>query len=242
MNQQASNSSEFDYSTLDSEARIIVQQRASEIKSLMRQTVQNIVEIGEKLTQAKAELGHGNFTRWLKYEFEWQERSARNFMRVAEVFKTANFADLDFAASALYLLAAPSTPEVVRETALQLASQGETITYSKAKTLVENHKQTQQNTSTQILPELNSDETNAIKSPDDELVSVSSQTKQSPTVEISQLSEGEIQVTIDYIDVNLSITGREDRVIACLIQMMSNPNVTNKIVRQIESQIDSQVE
>ncbi|GAB4546575.1 MAG: hypothetical protein Tsb0014_41140 [Pleurocapsa sp.] len=66
MNQQASDSNEFDYSALDSEARIIVRQRASEIKSLMRQTVQNILEIGEKLTQAKIELGHGNFTRRLK--------------------------------------------------------------------------------------------------------------------------------------------------------------------------------
>ena len=229
MNQQASNSSEFDYSTLDSEARIIVQQRASEIKSLMRQTVQNIVEIGEKLTQAKAELGHGNFTRWLKYEFEWQERSARNFMRVAEVFKTANFADLDFAASALYLLAAPSVPEVVRETALSMAHNGETITYSKAKNLVENYKQSQQDVSNEV---------NTVEIAEDELIPVSELTEQLPTIEISQVGDREIQVAINYIDVNLNITGQEDRVIACLTQSMSNSNVTNGIVRQIESQID----
>ena len=242
MNQQAPDSNEFDYSTLDSEARIVVQQKASEIKSLMRQTVQNIVEIGQKLTQAKAKLGHGNFTKWLKYEFAWQERSARNFMRAAEAFETTNFADLDFAASALYLLAAPSVPEVVREAALSMARNGETITYSKAKNLVENYKQTQQDTATQSLPEFNFDETNATEIIEDELISVLEQTERSPTVEISQVGDQEIQVAISYINVNLNITGQEDRVIAFLTQSMSDPNVTSEIIRQIESQIDKQVE
>lgn len=61
-------------------------------------------------------------------------------MRVAEVFKTANFANLDFAASALYLFAAPSVPEQARQTALELAERGATITYTKAKNIIDDYK------------------------------------------------------------------------------------------------------
>ena len=123
-----------------------------------------------------------------------------------------------------------------------MARNGETITYSKAKNLVENYKQTQQDTATQSLPEFNFDETNATEIIEDELISVLEQTERSPTVEISQVGDQEIQVAISYINVNLNITGQEDRVIAFLTQSMSDPNVTSEIIRQIESQIDKQVE
>ena len=130
----------FDYSVLDSEARSEVQDRTSEIKSLMRRATQDIIEIGLKLIQVKHCLGHGHFSDWLEAEFEWKERTARNFMRVAEVFKSANFADLSIAASALYLLAAPSTPEPARSEALERARAGDFITITKAKRIVSQHK------------------------------------------------------------------------------------------------------
>ena len=50
----------FDYSVLDSEARSEVQDRTSEIKSLMRRATQDIIEIGLKLIQVKHCLGHGH--------------------------------------------------------------------------------------------------------------------------------------------------------------------------------------
>ena len=68
------------------------------------------------------------------------------------------------------------------------------------------------------------------------------QIEQSPTVEISQVSEREIQVTVSYIDVKLSITGRKDNVIACLTQRMFDPSATSDLVRQIQSQIGTQME
>lgn len=129
----------FDYTALDAETRIVVQQRTGEIKSLMRRTAQDIIEIGLKLTEVKARLGHGSFGGWLKAEFEWSERTAQNFMRVADAFKSATVADL-IAPKALYLLAAPSTPDEARAEALEQASAGGRLSVRQAKELIERHR------------------------------------------------------------------------------------------------------
>lgn len=130
----------FDYDTLDTETRIVVQQRTSEIKTLMRRSAQDIIDIGKKLIEVKARLGHGHFGGWLESEFQWKERTAQNFMMVTEQFKSANFADLSIAPSALYLLAAPSTPEPARTEAIERAQSGEPITHSAAKTIIGEYK------------------------------------------------------------------------------------------------------
>lgn len=130
----------FDYAALDTETRIVVQLRTDEIKTLMRRTAQDIIDIGTKLIDVKQRLGHGAFGTWLKAEFEWTDRTARQFMRVSEVFKTENFSDLKLAPSALYLLAAPSTPEEAVNEALERAENGETITHSTAKAIVAEYK------------------------------------------------------------------------------------------------------
>lgn len=110
----------FDYGSLDSETRIVVQQRTSEIKSLIRQTAQDIIDIGQKLIKVKQQLEHGNFRNWLKAEFEWGISTATKFMHVANRFKCVNLTHLSITASALYLLAAPCTPELASEGALSV--------------------------------------------------------------------------------------------------------------------------
>jgi hypothetical protein len=114
----------------------------------MRRTAQDIFEIGQKLLQVKAKLGHGRFGTWLTVEFDWTERTAQQFMNVARQFKAENFADLQLAPSALYLLAAPSTPPKVRQEAIARAESGETITYKTAKAI----KQEYQNAQSPSLP------------------------------------------------------------------------------------------
>jgi len=69
-------------------------------------------------------------------------------MNVARQFKAENFADLQLAPSALYLLAAPSTPPKVRQEAIARAESGETITYKTAKAI----KQEYQNAQSPRLP------------------------------------------------------------------------------------------
>lgn len=130
----------FDYNALDSETRIVVQQRTSEIKTLMRRTAQDIIDIGAKLIDVKQRLGHGRFGGWLNAEFGWSESAALKMMQVTGAFKSVNFTDLNFGASALYLLAAPSTPDEARAEALERAAAGETITHTIGREIVTTHK------------------------------------------------------------------------------------------------------
>src|ERR1043165_7522478 len=88
----------------------IVETYTAEIKALVGRTAQNIVEIGEKLQAVKAQLEHGLWEEWLRKEFDWGLTSAWNMMRVAARFKSSKIEDLRFDVSALYVLAAPSTP------------------------------------------------------------------------------------------------------------------------------------
>lgn len=126
----------FDYGQLDSETRIVVQQRTGEIKALMKRTAQDIIEIGEKLIEVKERLPHGAFGGWLEAEFEWSEPTAQRFMRVADRFKSVNLTDLTIAPSALYLLAAPSTPDEARQEAISRSEAGERITHKVAKNIL----------------------------------------------------------------------------------------------------------
>ncbi|MBV9390053.1 MAG: DUF3102 domain-containing protein [Chroococcidiopsidaceae cyanobacterium CP_BM_ER_R8_30] len=87
-----------------------VQQQTTEFKSLVGQTAQNIIDVGEKLTNIKSKLGHGNFRKWLKSEFGWSIPTARRFMRVYDRFKSFNLNHLNIVTSALYLLAEPAPP------------------------------------------------------------------------------------------------------------------------------------
>ncbi len=126
----------FDYDSLDSETRSIVRQYTEQIKERLRRAAQNIWEIGQQLTEVKERLGHGYFKDWARAEFDWDIRTAQRFMSVTTTFKNDNLSLLNFAPSALYLLAAPSTPAEARTTVLDQAKLGEVITYTKAKQAV----------------------------------------------------------------------------------------------------------
>ncbi len=131
----------FNYEIFDHNTQISIKQKTTEIKSLIRQTAKDIINVGQKLAEVKQQLKHGEFRNWLKAEFNWSISSATKFMQVSEKFKNVNFTHFNFSASALYILAAPSTPESATEYALQLASRGENITYSLAKLIVKHHKE-----------------------------------------------------------------------------------------------------
>jgi hypothetical protein len=64
----------------------------------------------------KEQLAHGQWVKWLRDEFAWTDRTARNMMSVAERFKSENVSDLRIDISALYVLApAPQHQEVQRD-------------------------------------------------------------------------------------------------------------------------------
>jgi hypothetical protein len=129
---------EFDYASLDAVTSQFVQQQTGEIRILIKRTAQGIVEVGEKLISVKAKLGHGRFGDWLKAEFGWSWDTANRFMNVAKNLKHIPH-NAEFEFRALYLLAAPSTPEPARKEALARAASGEAISYTAAKTIKQKH-------------------------------------------------------------------------------------------------------
>lgn len=157
----------FDYGTLDTETAQFVLQQTSEIKGLFKQTVENILAIGQRLNEVKERLPHGQWLDWLKGEFDWTERTARNYRQVAQQFKSANFSELDIAASALYVLAAPSTSEEAREEALARAQAGERITVSSATDLRAKYTPSKLAPTPDLLAELNPPQSSPrLESPD----------------------------------------------------------------------------
>ena len=59
---------------------------AAEINSIKLQTqkimLQSSIEIGRRLAEAKAAVGHGNWTKWLKQSVDYSDRTAANLMRI----------------------------------------------------------------------------------------------------------------------------------------------------------------
>ncbi|MHC4397147.1 MAG: DNA N-6-adenine-methyltransferase [Planctomycetota bacterium] len=130
----------FEYDQLEQNDRHFIQGRTLEIKSLVKRSARDIVEIGLKLIEVKERLPHGMWGEWLDREFGWTQMTAFRFMNVAIKFN--NLLNLEnFGQSALYLLASPSTPEEAIGEAIDRATQGETITHKTAKEIVKNHKE-----------------------------------------------------------------------------------------------------
>jgi hypothetical protein len=126
----------FYYDLLESKIADKVRTAADRIRDRVKKAVEDIIEVGNDLLAVKEALPHGQFLPWLRSEFGWSERSAQNFMSVAEKFKSAKIADLSIQPSAAYFLAAPSIPDEARERAVEKAEAGEEITIAAAKEIV----------------------------------------------------------------------------------------------------------
>lgn len=236
----------FDYEILDQETQINVKQKTFEIKGLIRQTAQDIFKVGQKLSEVKSQLKHGQFRNWLKTEFNWSVSSATKFMQVSEQFKNVNFTHFNFATSALYVLAAPSTPESARQHALELANRGENITYSLAKLIVKHHKEslgTDSCSSKQLdltAKELNSQLKSPILDVAHEVVSDDEdKMEQSDGVRIVEIkekpkhTEDKIQdFKIVYAGTCIAVEGRPQDLTVLFKKMQNNPQFAEEIFRQ----------
>ncbi|MDJ0572082.1 MAG: DUF3102 domain-containing protein [Pleurocapsa sp. MO_192.B19] len=129
----------FEYSSLDAETLNFVKQQTGEIRLLMKRTTQDIIEIGQRLIEVKKCLGHGRYRRWIEAEFDWGKSTANSFENVAKQFADVQNLDV-FAPSALYELAAPSTPQAAREEAIALAKAGKRISYTVSKQIKRKHQ------------------------------------------------------------------------------------------------------
>jgi ParB-like chromosome segregation protein Spo0J len=115
----------------------VLAEHADAIRSTGKRMIADAIEIGRRLSVCKEMLSHGGWLPWLEREFQWSERTARNFMQLHELsLKSANIADLDLPTSAVYLLAAPSTPESARTDVLTRAEAGERFSVGDVRRLI----------------------------------------------------------------------------------------------------------
>jgi hypothetical protein len=127
-----------DTTPASSERDKFLKQTAERVRALGKRVVSDVIEIGRLLSEAKHRVGHGRWQSWLDQEFGWTDRTARNFMRLYELAqaKSENFSDLNVSMSALYLLAARSTPDTARDVILERARSGEPVTVATVRCIV----------------------------------------------------------------------------------------------------------
>jgi CheY-like chemotaxis protein len=129
--------SAFDYTSLDKNTADFVLQETQKIKSLIKQTVEGIIETGERLHRVKEKLKHGEFMTWVENEIKCHYSTALHFMRVWETFgeQKEQISDIGINVSVLYLLSAPSTPKELRTEIVEMAKAGNSVSFAEAKRL-----------------------------------------------------------------------------------------------------------
>jgi hypothetical protein len=113
-----------------------------EIRGYGRLVVSGIVAIGKKLSEVRTRVGHGKYGEFIK-RLGFSHSTAQNFVQSYELLtkfvKFANLRCLQIDATALYLLARPSTSDEVRTAALEKAAT-EGISHAEVQQLVANAK------------------------------------------------------------------------------------------------------
>jgi hypothetical protein len=125
--------SRFDYSSLDATVADEARTAAMRIKERYHGFKNGLLEVGRDLLMIKEKLGHGNFGNWIKAEFTMTDRSAQNLMNAAR-FANANSEIVSvMPLKAIYMLAAPSTPDAVRKEIVGKLEKGERPAMSEIK-------------------------------------------------------------------------------------------------------------
>jgi hypothetical protein len=129
------------------------------IRSLGKQTIANVIEIGKHLTECKRIVGRGGWVPWLKREFAWFRQTADRFIQVFEASgKLPKLGKLNLPVSAIYLLAEKGTPEKVLKDIVDRASKGEKVKHDDVKAAVETAKPTKKMKSNGAAAPANADE------------------------------------------------------------------------------------
>jgi hypothetical protein len=126
------------YDKMDEAYREMVQEAALEIHRWQR----NTIEMGKTLLSIKEVLPHGQFEDWWHEEFGLSERMVQSLLTVARVYgdpanprRVAGLSD-----GALYLLAAPSTPEAARLEVEHLLIEGHAPKRAEVRTIIAAHQ------------------------------------------------------------------------------------------------------
>lgn len=112
----------------------------TEIRGLARKTAVCMLEMGDRLIEAKSIVPHGQWEIWLKNNVELSTRTARNLMTIARAFSENRQAIAALNVTALYLLA--EMPEQDRELFL-LENDVGNMTIRELKSAIDERKQMQ---------------------------------------------------------------------------------------------------
>jgi hypothetical protein len=131
-----------DLAAIDANDRGWLAGHARAIRTLAGNIKSECWEIGRRLTDCKARVGHGNWYAWIDREFGWSEKTAENFMNIYKMGSNPKtFSDLPIPLSALYLLARPSTMKGARLEIIERAEAGEVIKVADVKQAIAARKQ-----------------------------------------------------------------------------------------------------
>lgn len=130
------------FEQLDTETRIVVEQEDKEFDRNMSESNISFIEACKNLQRIHGVLKYKRpgFEEYCQGK-ELPTPTAYKMLNVAEM--SINFIDIpggQFGKSALYLLAAPSTPSEARQEAIGRALNGETITHSTVKDIINGYK------------------------------------------------------------------------------------------------------
>lgn len=114
----------FDYGAVPADVAAEAREVAALVRQAHARTVETIIAMGRELLRVKGRLDHGQFGRWLDAEFGAGARTAQNYMTAAERFAGKSETVSYLPTATVYQLAAPSTPERVRQEVVSLAEAG----------------------------------------------------------------------------------------------------------------------
>ncbi len=132
----------FDYASLAPAVAREVRNTTRQIRARVKRTIRDIIEVGIGLLAVQDALPYGQFGPYLRSEFGWTDRTARNFKAVAAWLsdRMEIVSELHLAPSAAYLLAGRSAPDSARQLALRRAQTGERITPRVAREILEQER------------------------------------------------------------------------------------------------------
>ncbi len=131
----------FDYGTLDAKSKNIVQREDKAFDRNMADAGTSFILACHNLYLIHEVLQYKRpgFVDYCRSKQGLSNGTAYRMLDVAAKFP--NLGNIAVAPSALYALAAPSTPDAAREEALERAGNGESISHATARAIVEEHRQ-----------------------------------------------------------------------------------------------------
>jgi len=116
----------YDYSRLPAEMRSQAMLAQGTVVEGLSSAVRRVVEAGQALSWAKAELPHGEYLPWVQQACGLKPRYAQQLVQAAEWVNAQSIAHLEGASiETLFLLSADTTPEEVREWFMERCAAGD---------------------------------------------------------------------------------------------------------------------